>query len=264
LFDTTLIALQDVPSGIACHQLASRLVDAGASMTLVRIHGGYRVVASSVSHARANTERALAESDLNRVAAATGVQDTLALGATSTADGLTSAVRGRRADLLVLSAAQVLAPGENLLAALGRLTVPVAITSVAPSREDAPLRSVGIAYDSSAGGDRALTVARRLAGAHGAALSGLALDARPGHGAQPSAARAGAEIVAFAETVDLLVIAPRPTRPLARRRGPGTLAAIIATTTTPLVVVASEATLPAPSVPPLREDWVSAERLAPR
>jgi hypothetical protein len=264
MFDNTLIGLQDVPTGLEGVHLAQRLASPGARMTLVRIHGGYRVVASSVSAARSNTERGLAESDLNRVSRSTGVLDTLAIGATTTGEGLATAVRERRADLLVLSAAQVLAPSENLLAALGHLTAPVAVTSFYPGHDTTPLRSIGIAYDSSSESDRALTVARRIAGAHGAALTGFQVSARSGLGGNQAASRAAEEIAAFAETVDMLVIAPRPTRPLRRLLGPSTIEAVISSSTTPVMIVPTQATIPPPATPPLSEDWVSAERLALR
>ena len=257
MFDNSLIGLQDVPTGVEGVNLARRLTLPGAQLTLVRVHGGYRVVASSVSNARGDAERGVAEADLNRTARATGVSGTLAIGATSVGEGYQTAVNQLRADLLVLSAAQVLSPTENLVGALGQLTAPVAITSFYTSGDARAIAHIGVAYDNSPESDRALTVARRVAGARGAALTGFQVTARQGMGGNQAASRAAEELAAFANTVDLLVIAPRPTRPLRRLLGPGTIEEIIAASTAPLLVVPTHAVMPAPASPPVSEDWVA-------
>jgi nucleotide-binding universal stress UspA family protein len=259
VFDNSVIGLQDVPTGVEAVNLARRLASPGAKMTLVRVHAGYRVVASSVNNARMNAERGLAESDLNGTARVTGVTEKLAIGSTSVGDGLVNAVNQVRADLVVLSAAHVLSPTESLVSTVTQINAPVAITSFYDN-SSAPIQNIGIAYDGSPESDRALTVARRLAGSQGAALTGFQITARQGMGGNQAAARAAEELAAFASTVDLLVIGPRPTRPLRRLLGPGTIEEVIASTTAPLLLVPTHAILPAPATAPTSEDWVAAEQ----
>jgi nucleotide-binding universal stress UspA family protein len=267
VFYNSLVGLQDAHSGVEAYALARQLTSPGGRMSLVRVHSGYRVVATNAhSSGRAHAERALAESDLNLVSRTTGVADTLAVGASSVGEGLMTAVNARHPDLVVLTAGQVLAPGQNLMGMISQVSAPVAITSFyANSAVTQPIANIGVAYDSSAESDRALTVARRLAGSRGGALTGFQVSApKQGRGGNQAAARAAEDLAAFADTVDLLVLAPRPSRPLRRLLGPGTIEAVIASSATPVILVPAQAIMPAPASPPVTEQWVTAERTAVR
>ena len=237
MFTNSLIALQDLVTGLAAADLAELLTDPTGHRGLVRVHGGFHVVASSVNPARMNAERHLAENDLRSVSRRTGITDSLAIGARLAAEGLTNAVAQTRADLLVIAAEQVLAASEPLSAALVNFKVPVAVTSLGGPRGTGTIETIGVAVDGSPAGERALIAARRLAGESGVKLSGLQVAAPTGLGGKSAAARAAEDLIAFSHEVDLLILGPRPQRPLRRLLGPSTVESLLSASAAPVLLV---------------------------
>ncbi len=243
MFRHVFVGVDGRPAGRDAVALAQQLAAPDAPPTLVHIRE--RAPVGGASHAY--EERVEQESTriLEQERAATGARgEQFSITATSVGRGLHSLAERDGADLIVVGSCHRGFPGRVLVGnqtgrALNGASCAVAVAPVDYAKEPARITAIGIGYDGSTESQHALALARQLAAQHHAALKALhvvPIPTSPYSGytgtALPDRLEAtvaaandelgrlgveggariggvGEELVAFASTVDLLVIGSR-------------------------------------------------------
>lgn len=179
MFTNVLVAVDGQPGGRDAIELAGQLTSPGTRVTLGHVYAwrhapsipGYDDgEAAEITRARellrAASDEAKLEADLRWI------------GAESPRRGLHELAAAMGADLLVVGSTRWgpigrILIGDDTRAALAGAPCAVAVAPAGYADHPRGIRRIGVAYDGSPDSDRALAVARTLAGDHGAALAAM-------------------------------------------------------------------------------------------
>jgi nucleotide-binding universal stress UspA family protein len=251
MFKNVIVGIDGEPGGRDALALARLLVAAGGRLTLANVFPGeafvWRVGNPTYERGAEEDARAL----LERTRQETGVDaDLLCHQDPVVGRGLHVLAEEARADLLVIGSARRgllrrVMIGDDTRAALNGAPSAVAIAPAGYAAEPQPMREIGVGYNGSPESEHALRVARRLATAHGARLSGFEAVSVPTHladgrsatntaaitdlvkqareriaalGIEPHAAygHPAEELALYSASLDLLVVGSRDYGPLGR------------------------------------------------
>jgi nucleotide-binding universal stress UspA family protein len=253
MFKNVLVGVDGTANGRDAIALASRLADPAAKPTLVHVHAGEFHSLHATTAALLTEEEQASMKLLEDERAATDVDaKLLSVVAPSPGAGLHRVAEENGADLLVVGSCGRSALGRAMLgddarAALNGAPCAVAIASRGYATHPSPLAKVGVAYNSSPESETALSSARELAAAGGAAVYALEVVSLPSYAftgivtpplgdsidAMLAQAKermdklqdvhgdavyglAGEELAAFGSRLDLLVVGSRGYGPIKR------------------------------------------------
>ncbi len=251
MFNNVIVGIDGEPGGRDALALARLLVATGGRLTLANVFPGEAFVwrAGNPTYERGAEEEARAL--LERTRQETGVDaDLLCHQDPVVGRGLHVLVEEAHADLLVIGSARRgllrrVMIGDDTRAALNGAPSAVAIAPAGYGAEPQQMREIGVGYNGSPESEHALRVARRLATAHGARLSGFEAVSVPTHpaegrsatntaaitdlvkqareriaalGIEPHAAygHPAEELALYSASLDLLVVGSRDYGPLGR------------------------------------------------
>lgn len=271
MFENVVVGIGDNEGGADALALARQLVSPHGQLTLVQVQVVTRKPSPDSGFVREAQERQRQLDVLASLRDEAGVDARVAsVKALSVARGLHAFARLEHTDLLVVGATRAndvdrMLIGDDTRDVLRDAPCPIGVAPVGYASRPRPLKQLGVAYDGSPAGDRAVAVARTLAAETDAKLSALqavstSVEARdPWHPDRAVAeAVAGAEerIVAldgiepdvrsgdaveelerFEPSVDLLVIGAHEHRAIERFFGPSTSETLAEHPASPLLVL---------------------------
>lgn len=276
MFENVYVGVKDVEAGRDALALARQLVSPDGDLTLVSVFVAVNTPPPDGGAGWEVGERRRALARLARLRDDSHVDAQLSwLQARSAAAGLSEVVRSH-GDLLVVGASrrddyERVFVGDDAREVLEHAPSAVAVAPAGYAAPAGALRVIGVAYDGSAAGERALAAARRLAGAHGAELSVFQVVPEPIRIRDPwhveaeiaaGVERAGIrlaeelegvtthavsgdpadELARLAASVDLMVLGPHTRRPIDRLAGGSTAQRLADTIPCPLLVLGPPAT----------------------
>lgn len=185
MFKRIVVGVDGREGGRDAVALARLLVAAGGELTLAHIVPGDAHAYRGAGAAYEAPEEERAEAVLETVREETGVEARLRWrGSSSVGRGLHELCELIGADLVAVGSSRrgllgrVLI-GDDTSAALNGAPCSIAIAPTNYSRQPGALHAIGVGYDGSPESEHALSVARMLAGASGAKLSGLEVVSLP-------------------------------------------------------------------------------------
>lgn len=252
MFKNVLVGVEGGPHGRDAIALASRLVQDDGKLTLVNVFSGATRSIDAVTPGMVEEDRARSQALLeHELEAAPAGTEALAVDAMQPGEGLHLAAERLEADLLVVGSCRrgpfkrVLL-GDDTRASLNGAPCAIAVAPSGYSDREAPLGTIGVAYDGSPESEAALAAARDLAGRTDAVIralqivsvsyydymgmmapSGGGIDemvksadgemkALPGVDGRAEYGLAGEELAAFSGEVDLLIVGSRNYGPARR------------------------------------------------
>ena len=205
MFENVLVGIDGSANGRDAIALAAELIEPGGKLTLAHVIGGelnpvHAIVPGMVGEEH-EASQALLESER---AAADITAELISVVAARPGAGLHKQAEAQHADLLVVGTSSRGALGRAMLgndtrAALNGAPCAVAIAARGYATAQAPIVTVGVAYDDSPESQAALARARQLAEGSGAAVRALEVVAIPSY------AFAGAAAMSVGDTIDVMI-----------------------------------------------------------
>lgn len=273
MFSNALIGIDELDGGRDPVALARKLCAPTARLTLARVHGAYQLHGPLHADSLHDAQIRIAEATLKSAARATGISDSVAVGAVSTGDGLSRLAAERHNDLIVIGSRRrgevgVVSVNDWLAHLLARAGCAVAVAPLGYVEASEPIRTIGVAFDDSDESQHALAVARRIASEQGSHVAVFEPPARSvaGHRSDDWITD---DLAEFSSGVDLLVLGPRGAGVIRRMTHPSMTLALVHRARSPLLLVTHRTRTPWGDEYPQQEEWTSkppraAERIAER
>ena len=205
MFSNVLAGVDGSANGRDAIALAAKLLEPGGKLTLAHVIGGELNPVHAIVPRMVGEEREASQELLEGERAAADVAaELVSVVAAKPGAGLHNQAEARGADLLVVGTSSRGALGRAMLgndtrAALNGAPCAVAIAARGYAAIEAPIATIGVAYDDSPESQAALARAKQLAGAHAAAVRALEVVAIPTY------AFASAAAMSIGDTIDVMI-----------------------------------------------------------